>query len=193
MAYSKQTWIDRAVENPMTFTMTTNPDTTITLNPAPGNVTAEGTLITASRMNHIENGIKDNSDNITSVNSIVNTLSTKITTLEGKFVYIDGSITLAASSSSTDEQQTILKINFPSGFNKDNCVCVAFGMKPNDSSKNYSYGIGYSAANRYVTGSFYRHCVLGASDDSSKISLQVWNPSTSQQVYLYRLVLMKIT
>lgn len=57
MAYVKQEWEDRQVENPMTFTMTDNQDGTITLIPQPGVVQNEGTKFTADRMNHIEEGI----------------------------------------------------------------------------------------------------------------------------------------
>ena len=57
MAYVKQVWTDRQVEKPLTFNSTTNADGTITLSPAPGKITQAGTLVTADRMNHIENGI----------------------------------------------------------------------------------------------------------------------------------------
>ena len=57
MAYQKQTWTDRNVESPRTYTMVENQDGTVTLIPAPGTVTAEGTPVSAARMNHIEDGI----------------------------------------------------------------------------------------------------------------------------------------
>jgi len=98
---------------------------------------------------------------------------------------------LEAAADVSTEKQTILKIDFPTGFNKDNCICTAFGMK-RDQEKNYTYGIGYSASNRAVTGSYYRHAVLGAADDSTKIALQVWQPGTEEVSVYYKLVLMKI-
>lgn len=57
MAYVKETWEDRQVEFPMTFTMTENDNGTITLTPYPGTIENEGTPFTAARMNNIENGI----------------------------------------------------------------------------------------------------------------------------------------
>lgn len=118
-----------------------------------------------------------------------------INTTQDNIAVITGSMTLEANSQSNlgsnSEQQTNLKINFPTGFNKDNCVCLAFGMK-SYAEKNYSYGIGNTSSNRAVTGSFYRHCVLGASDDNTKISLQVWQMGTSKVTAYYKLVLMKI-
>lgn len=57
MAYTKQTWTDRKVEKPLTFLMTTNADGSITLTPYPGVVEQEGSQLSASRFNHIEDGI----------------------------------------------------------------------------------------------------------------------------------------
>lgn len=57
MAYTKQTWVDRKVEKPLTFLMTTNADGSITLTPYPGVVEQEGSQLSASRFNHIEDGI----------------------------------------------------------------------------------------------------------------------------------------
>lgn len=61
MAYKKQTWEDRQVENPLTFTQTNNLDGSITLTPYPGAVQNEGSKMSAERFNHMENGIYDNS------------------------------------------------------------------------------------------------------------------------------------
>ena len=58
--YKKNEWVDRQVQYPMTFTMTQNENGTITLTPYPGVVSEEGTKITASIMNNIENGIAEN-------------------------------------------------------------------------------------------------------------------------------------
>lgn len=57
MAYNKTIWKDRVIEKTMTFNMVQNEDGTITLIPAPGVVTEEGTKFTAEKMNNIENGI----------------------------------------------------------------------------------------------------------------------------------------
>lgn len=57
MSYEKQLWVDRQVQNPMTFVSTNNADGTITLTPSPGAITNKGTLLLAERMNHMEDGI----------------------------------------------------------------------------------------------------------------------------------------
>lgn len=60
MAYEKTNWQDRVVEKPRTFTVTNNPDGTITLAPAPGTVLQEGTPVNAGNLNKIEGGIFGN-------------------------------------------------------------------------------------------------------------------------------------
>lgn len=63
MAYTKTDWIDRVVEKPNTFMITENPDGSITLTPAPGQVIERGTPINASNLNKIEDELKRISDN----------------------------------------------------------------------------------------------------------------------------------
>ncbi len=108
---------------------------------------------------------------------------------------ISGQMELEANSQSNlendAEQQTILDIDFPKGFNKDNCVCIAFGMKTY-AERNYSYGVAFSSSNRFLTGSYIRNVILGSGDNNSKIALHVWNMATGQHTVYYRLVLMKI-
>ena len=58
MAYKKTVWKNREVEKPRTFTKVDNPDGTITLTPAEGNIIEPGTPIIASNMNKIEDEIE---------------------------------------------------------------------------------------------------------------------------------------
>lgn len=62
MAYSKQTWVDRSVENPLTFKVVNNADGSITLIPFPGTIQNEGSKMTADRLNHMEEGISNSVD-----------------------------------------------------------------------------------------------------------------------------------
>lgn len=57
MAYIPTEWEDRIVERPLTFTMITNEDGSVTLIPAEGDIISEGTAFTASRLNNIEVGV----------------------------------------------------------------------------------------------------------------------------------------
>lgn len=54
MSYIKTEWKDRVVDNARTYTVQNNSDGTITLIPAPGTVTEEGTPVNAVNMNKIE-------------------------------------------------------------------------------------------------------------------------------------------
>lgn len=80
MAYTKQTWTDRKVEKPLTFLMTTNADGSITLTPYPGVIEQEGSQLSASRFNHIEDGIAN------SVNKAGDTMTGRLNiTNKGEF------------------------------------------------------------------------------------------------------------
>ena len=96
--------------------------------------------------------------------------------LKGDFAVIEGSHTLAANTQENLEQdydmQTQWQINFPSGFNKDNCVCVCFGVK-GYSDRCYAYTLGWN-------------------QDTTKINLEAYNMATSEKTLWYRIVLMKI-
>lgn len=117
-----------------------------------------------------------------------------ITTTQGNIATLTGDMTLAAATQQEyqegTEKQTQININFPSGYNKDNCIVLAFATKI--TGKNYSYGVGESPSYRAVTGSYKRNIVLGASSDNTKISLSVWQLSTSTVTINYKIVLMKI-
>lgn len=116
--------------------------------------------------------------------------------VKGDFAVIEGSMTLTANTeeklNNSTTMQTMQNINFPEGFNKDNCVCVAFGGKTN-SKANYSYGY-YSGEDSYSqsSGSLKRNILLGNNTDSTKITLVVYNLYTNSVTYYYRIVLMKI-
>lgn len=59
MSYQLTDWKDRVVERPRTFTVTNNPDGTMTLTPSPGVVVQEGTPVNAAQLKRMEQGIWD--------------------------------------------------------------------------------------------------------------------------------------
>ena len=65
--YNKTKWQDRIVQNPSTFTTRDNGDGTVTLIPAPGTVTSQGTPVKAEYMNNMEQGICDAHEEIESI------------------------------------------------------------------------------------------------------------------------------
>jgi hypothetical protein len=64
MAYVKNIWVDQDVERPKTYEVTNNQDGSITLTDSFGLVTELGTPVNAVNMNHIEDGIFDNSEEL---------------------------------------------------------------------------------------------------------------------------------
>lgn len=114
MAYTKQTWADRKVEKPLTFLMTTNADGSITLTPYPGVVENEGSQLSASRFNHIEDGIANsvnkNGDTMNGALNFANksdfTAISKARTIDGTDYYarfgvgIDGSASIEIATAS---------------------------------------------------------------------------------------------
>ena len=84
MAYTKQTWVDRKVEKPLTFLTTINADGSMTLTPYPGVVEQEGTQLSADRFNHIENGLSNVDTRLSAIEFAPGNWTPILTTLEGK-------------------------------------------------------------------------------------------------------------
>ena len=84
MAYTKQTWVDRKVEKPLTFLTTINADGSMTLTPYPGVVEQEGTQLSADRFNHIENGLSNVDTRLSAIEFAPENWTPILTTLEGK-------------------------------------------------------------------------------------------------------------
>jgi hypothetical protein len=76
MSYTKNTWVDQDVERPKTYEVTNNQDGSITLTDSFGLVTELGTPVNADNMNHIEEGIFNNSEELdTKVNKSGDTMT----------------------------------------------------------------------------------------------------------------------
>ena len=76
MAYVKTDWKNREVERPRTFTLVENPDGTVTLIPAEGEVYEQGTPIVATVMNNMEDGIEEAHDDISDLDTLLDTVKT---------------------------------------------------------------------------------------------------------------------
>lgn len=70
MAYTKQTWVDRETEFPNRRKLVEVSQGVYDITRQQGTVTAEGTPITAARLNHMEDGIYAKQDAITSSNKL---------------------------------------------------------------------------------------------------------------------------
>lgn len=57
MAYTKTTWLDRAVQYPNRYTKTGETASEVTLTANPGTVTQTGTAVNATNLNKLETGV----------------------------------------------------------------------------------------------------------------------------------------
>lgn len=57
MTYDPVNWKNRVVERPKTYHIQNNPDGTVTLIPAPGQIYEEGTPVDALHLNKMEQGL----------------------------------------------------------------------------------------------------------------------------------------
>lgn len=95
---------------------------------------------------------------------------------------VSGTITsIGASSSKT------ANINYPAGYDYDNCVPVALGLNGVD-NKGYNYFGTYKDSGDVLTSAYKRRLNL----TSSNMILTVYNPNSSQLNVKYKIVLMKI-
>lgn len=180
MAYVKQTWTDRQVARPLTFATTTNTDGTITLSPSPGTVTSAGTLFTAERMNHIEDGIYNLSQTVDNLQSV-------------SYSILKGEITLE----NTDNVSITgsLNLTYPVGFNATNCVCIALGVTGSPSSSThkdyFTFGYLNDKSTSYVSGALRSKISLLKDNMSLTISYDN-SPAPATQTRKYIVVLMRI-
>lgn len=154
MAYTKTEWKDQNVENPRTYLVRDNGDSTVTLMDAFGTVTELGTPVNAENMNKIENGIanaidKDSNQTITGTKVFNGASPIKLGRAGGEFTEIrftsDGSTRLGGLR------------NYKS---KDNLDCMQMYATSKDGS--------------YILGS-----ILISRDDNNGIKATAPHPAAS--------------
>lgn len=94
MAYTKTEWKDQNVENPRTYLVRDNGDSTVTLMDAFGTVTERGTPVNAENMNKIENGIAnavdlDSAQDITGKKTFTNNVNPVVLKKSGDNTYTE--------------------------------------------------------------------------------------------------------
>lgn len=119
--YEKINFKDRVVERPMTFNIITNDDGTVTLEPVTGEVYEEGTEINSTNMEHIEEGILNLNKNVF---------------IKDNYAVLEGTITLPEADESSLTGST--NVNYPTGFNKDNCIIVSLMAQKNNTKNGFS-------------------------------------------------------
>lgn len=120
--------------------------------------------------------------------------------LNGDFVILTGTMKLEANTEESlnngEMKQTILNIDFPQGFNRDNCLVLSFGGRFYE-TKGYIYG-DISGSSRVstalFTGAVPKAIHLGGTAETeyeNKIQIEVYNASTTEKDYQYKIVLLK--
>ena len=116
--------------------------------------------------------------------------------LKNNVAVLTGTQTLTANTNENVQNNNAMatnwKLNFPTGYNANNCVCIAFGSKFY-SDAGYSYELDSAISTQMLTGATYKSITLGAKGDTNKISCYAWNWATSARDFMYKIVLMKIS
>ena len=97
------------------------------------------------------------------------------------YVTITGSITVSGSSSGNKD------IDYPAGFNEENCVPAAFGIKLVEKNGFNYYG-DYVNTTSGLMNAYTRYMNLL----SDKIRINVTNSNDSEKTFTYKIVLMKV-
>jgi len=109
--------------------------------------------------------------------------------LKDDYAIIEGIMRLTGEA---EGKQTSWEIDFPEGFNQENCTCLAFETKI-IKTNGYANGTGFSDAMGLYSGDIPRSIIVGRSnsDSISKIWCQAFNVGTDTIEVRYRIVLMK--
>lgn len=118
--------------------------------------------------------------------------------LKNDFAIITGEIELEANSQENigkdpkEATMTYKNIEFPTGFNKDNCVVISVGFRKTD-SKGFACGWNsYADSVDFIRGTMPYTLSLGFDQENPVMTLSLGNFATNQTTYQYRIVLMKI-
>lgn len=116
-----------------------------------------------------------------------------ISTTQANIAVLTGNVTAAKSDDPGNTfKQTQKTISYPSGYNKDNCVVIAFGVTRDTGTKGYSYEGSENAAvisPGYMTGNLPRVIQL----NSTEIKFALYNCGSSDFTIYYKIVLLKVS
>ena len=121
------------------------------------------------------------SGDVTGSTSFDGSKNVSITTQLANVAVLTGTITAEASKSGT------ANINYPAGFNADNCVPICFGVKIIE-NRGFNYFGTYEDSADLLNNSYERKLNL----NSTNIVAVVKNPTTSSNSIKYKIVLMKV-
>lgn len=166
-----------------------NSATATTASKCTGN-SATATKLAAARNIKLQGAVSGNAEFDGSKDITIITTQTNIAVLTG-------TIKLAGNTHEDKSigEETMFDINFPSTFNKENCILLSFSGKVKNDGRGFADGIPISIAVNMISGNTPRCITLGGPTSSNwenKIRCHITNYASSEQTYSYRIVLMKI-
>lgn len=119
--------------------------------------------------------------------------------LNGDFAVLTGSVS-SAGSPTGDIQYAEGTLNYPTGFNKDNCVVISFGVEAVNTVTGYNYSGSLGRIDisntTYLTGDsvdvLRRSNARSINLATSAIAIRIMNVASSSTTFKYKIVLMKI-
>ena len=113
--------------------------------------------------------------------------------VKGNYATLTGSVSLTANTTANIQGNlltyTSKEIAYPSGFNKNNCIVIAFGSTVDESLRGWIYGQHQAVSSKNgLLGSVDRIAKLM----DSSISIELGNFTANALTVKYKIVLMKI-
>lgn len=123
---------------------------------------------------------KDNVYNKTETNNMLsNKVNTSDAILKGQMRFLDGNVYCEAESNG------VAQLTYPDGFNKNNCILIAFASSSTTSE--YKYGHTSNTSYGIISGTNDSFVTLGINN----IIINFTNIATTEKTYYFRIVLLK--
>lgn len=114
------------------------------------------------------------------------------TITNGDFAVLKGTIVTTSGGTIDSTKFTTINLDFPSGFNANNCVVISWGLYQGSGSK---YAFGHT--NQFDSRTWLRNGVASMItfdySGNGKMTLSIETPFSDSYTYNYEIVLMKIT
>lgn len=113
------------------------------------------------------------------------------------YAVINGLVTVnVTDSGESTKLDSVHSIQYPTGFNKDNCVVLSIGIKDTSSSKAIGLGYGTTCTNMnnpsaVVAGTFGKGVLLRDDDLQLRLFFEYGASTSGDRTYQYKIVLMK--
>lgn len=121
------------------------------------------------------------------------------TVVKGDFAVLNGNMTLAANTGDNASkgicEDTELVIDYPEGFNANNCVVLSAGRKGTSNCYSYGWNNNVDSVSMVLGLEPFTASLYGETSNafSNKIRLMAGNLATNSKTISYKIVLMKVS